>query len=655
MEIREFAERVLFDPSLDEKLAMVGKLTDDAPGQPVAVPSEPARDASYRLRTSDSGAQPRFPGRKELEQELGRGQALHFFANHEIMALELMALALLRFVDAPKSWRASVVETMRDEQHHARLYLQRMASCGVAMGDIRANDHFWRIGAGMDSPLTYSAVVGLTLEQANLDFAAWYQEIFLQIGDTDTAMVLQRVLDDEVHHVNTGLKWLQRLKQPEQSTWQAWTSALPHGLTPAHAKGRIFVTAPRRKAGLDGDFIERLRVYNRSRARPPTVRWFDADDAELNNLLPAGSESEADDLRADLSLLPLPLCRQGDVLVVERAPRLGWLTAMQESGFQAPELMLAPTGEQETTGDDDRPALTEPAGVASSGYFTNLAGRRLGRPAPWRWTRRTRRLADVMAGLEDANQPPGTLAADALAALTDQMRALHNLPPMPADGRPQLRLAWLLRVDSARSWSHLGLHRLLTDPQGRHRGSVLGRQDTGLHSDMLRFLHGRGRGWRGVERRLKSLGAEVAERLAKAGVLGEAALQAVVYTDSTSGDLKLDAFSAVETTTSLMHVGREVDKRVARASRGVWWLANRADLRRSDAADFAVLVQRLATLLPERRDAGDKAPLRQGVLATGDPQEARCCVGLAVIATSAESLRAALIAAGLGDPFAGWE
>ncbi len=270
MEIREFAERVLFEPSLEAKLTPAGLLTDKCPGPAVPIPKEPARETAYRLIAADAGAQPRFPRRGELDQDRPRGHALHFFANHELMALELMALALLRFVDAPEAWRRSVVETMGDEQRHARLYIERMATCGVAMGDIPANDHFWRIGSGMDSPLTYSAVVGLTLEQANLDFADWYRQVFLQIGDADTAMVLQQVLDDEIQHVRSGLKWLRRLKDPGQSTWQAWSAALPAGLTPAHAKARTFVVEPRREAGLDDDFIERLRVYNRSRARPPT-------------------------------------------------------------------------------------------------------------------------------------------------------------------------------------------------------------------------------------------------------------------------------------------------------------------------------------------------------------------------------------------------
>ncbi len=50
-------------------------------------------------------SQASFPGLHELEQVEAHGRAMHFFANHELLALELMALVLLRFPEAPPSYR----------------------------------------------------------------------------------------------------------------------------------------------------------------------------------------------------------------------------------------------------------------------------------------------------------------------------------------------------------------------------------------------------------------------------------------------------------------------------------------------------------------------------------------------------------------------
>ena len=60
-----------------------------------------------------------------------RGRVLHFFANHELLALELMAVALLRFPDAPHSFRRGIIETMKEEQKHLNLYIESMNRLGV--------------------------------------------------------------------------------------------------------------------------------------------------------------------------------------------------------------------------------------------------------------------------------------------------------------------------------------------------------------------------------------------------------------------------------------------------------------------------------------------------------------------------------------------
>ena len=80
---------------------------------------------------------------------------LHFFANHELMAAELMALALLKFPDTPARFRRGVARTLRDEQEHLRLYMERMSASGVAFGRIPVSDFFWRAISPMPTPLDF--------------------------------------------------------------------------------------------------------------------------------------------------------------------------------------------------------------------------------------------------------------------------------------------------------------------------------------------------------------------------------------------------------------------------------------------------------------------------------------------------------------------
>src|SRR5258707_14627638 len=156
MELREFAERILFATTLEEKLQSPALVTDEQPGSALAAPAAPGRPPELQFKSQGSG-KGEFPGRPQLEQPRERGRLLHFFANHELLATELMALVLLRFPDAPKAFRQAVLRTLKDEQQHTRWYLDRMQQCGVGFGELPVSGYFWRAISGMESPLDYVA------------------------------------------------------------------------------------------------------------------------------------------------------------------------------------------------------------------------------------------------------------------------------------------------------------------------------------------------------------------------------------------------------------------------------------------------------------------------------------------------------------------
>ena len=96
MEVRQFAERVLYGDTLEQKLQTVGALTDRSPGAGLRGLCLPGRPAGLGFSNTQSGRS-EFPNPSQFEDDQQRGFALHFFANHELVALELMALMLLRF------------------------------------------------------------------------------------------------------------------------------------------------------------------------------------------------------------------------------------------------------------------------------------------------------------------------------------------------------------------------------------------------------------------------------------------------------------------------------------------------------------------------------------------------------------------------------
>lgn len=365
MELREFAERVLFATTLEEKLRCPDALTDEQPGQAIVAPATPGRPTRLQFK-SQTSAKSEFPGLSALERESERGRLLHFFANHELLATELMALVLLRFPDAPPAFRRGVLQTLKDEQEHTRLYIERMRACGIKFGELPVSGYFWRAVSGMENPIDYVAGLSLTFEQANLDFARQFSVSFAKVGDADSAALLDKIYRDEIAHVAYGLKWFRRWKNPDESDWEAFCRQLKFPLSPQRAKGFALNVEGRRAAGLDAQFIAELDVFSQSKGRTPSVFVFnpfaEGFIAHGRAFTPAKHQAQ---LARDLANLPQFLCRQDDVVLVERRPSVEFLSDLKQAGFALPEFVELGAGRI--------PALEE------------LAQRKLGRLRPWAW------------------------------------------------------------------------------------------------------------------------------------------------------------------------------------------------------------------------------------------------------------------------------
>lgn len=396
MELRDFAERILFGTTLEEKLIRPDVITDERPGAAIQSPEEPGRPAELVFKAQGSGRAD-FPGLHRLDNETERGRVLHFFANHELLATELMALVLLRFPDAPAAFRRGVLKTLQDEQDHVRLYLDRMTACGVTLGELPVSGYFWRSVAPMESPMDFVAGLSLTFEQANLDFARMFGRGFAEAGDADTASLLDRIYRDEIGHVAHGLKWFRRWKNPSESDWDAFCRQLRFPLSPQRAKGVTLNIEGRRAAGLDDTFIANLDIYSRSKGRTPTVFVFnplaEGYIAYGRHFTPAKHQAA---LVADLANLPQFLCRKDDVVLMPKMPSAEFLAGLKRAGFELPEFVVASPG----------------------GTVPELADRKLGGLRPWAWAPDSMRLLGPLEPQISApHRPPQACFNKRIAAL----------------------------------------------------------------------------------------------------------------------------------------------------------------------------------------------------------------------------------------------
>ncbi|MBE7413212.1 MAG: DUF455 family protein [Leptospiraceae bacterium] len=204
----------------------------------------------------------KIPRLEHLNSVENRAISFHHFANHELMAIELFALALLKFQDAPKKVRKSLFRSLKDEQLHFTLYLNRMREMGMDFGDRPLNSVFWKQAPKIDSVEKFAAIVAISFEGANLDFAILYKNIFLHFDDRLCADIMEKIYRDEVSHVKRGLYILRNSEKFSENDWDTYTSLLDEKFTPRRAKGYCYFPDSRRQVGLDEIFIENLGKYS---------------------------------------------------------------------------------------------------------------------------------------------------------------------------------------------------------------------------------------------------------------------------------------------------------------------------------------------------------------------------------------------------------
>jgi uncharacterized ferritin-like protein (DUF455 family) len=216
----------------------------DAPGRPPALAITPGRQA-------------RVPPVAGMGDPAQRARILHALANHELQAAELFGWALLAFPAAPRPFRAGLVGILRDEQRHLGLYLERLAAHGARFGDHPVTGHFWNKLDQLATPLGFVCAMGLTFENANLDFAGEYARAARAAGDEATARALDQVHADEIGHVRFAWTWLGKLA-PGRDPWTVYTETVRFPLGPQRARGKAFDAEARARAGLDEAFVARL-------------------------------------------------------------------------------------------------------------------------------------------------------------------------------------------------------------------------------------------------------------------------------------------------------------------------------------------------------------------------------------------------------------
>ncbi|EDY82266.1 hypothetical protein VDG1235_1886 [Verrucomicrobiia bacterium DG1235] len=686
IQLQEFAKQVLFGTTMEEKLSFPREeIVDTDRGDAIKTPRKLARPSHLVLR--EEGVKASHPSVAKLVDERERGRLLHFFGNHELLATELMALALLKFPDAPASFRRGLLETLKDEQIHTRLYMHRMKQCGVEFGELPLSDYFWRSVSSMEDPLDYVTRLSLTFEQANLDYSREYAKVFESVGDGATSGILDKIYRDEIDHVGFGLKWFRRWKAEGKTDWEAYRERLVFPLSPARAKGDVFNKEGRAEVGFAADFISDLEIFSQSRGRTPSVLWFNPDaERYAAQGTSEGFGKKISAVQEDFAFLPAFVARQGDVLIMRERPSAEFLRSLQAHGFRLPEILPSggDSGELGLAPDLDRKvgdlrpwawtpdsvsflgnvfeSVTRPPSVESlwndgvrnlySKTWSADWGRRLaedgysedwlapaevyGRPA--RSLEELLALREELAGLGYAaivcKAPFGTAANGIRCLMTGEELAGSTrawLERIWEEQGEALVEPWLDRVfdfsvqfeKRGAEFKTVGFTRLVNNGRGQFRGVVTNAFCRGLGEDLIRFI------MRRVNRRprLYHFYEDIVEsRLGES--LSQTSFCGPLGVDAfvyrdPAGALRLKPIVEINPRFTMGRIGHELGERNAASSCGFFQIVTRSQVRKGGAKSFAEYVDALVAKHPVCLTKEAKPRIISGSFPLSDPAVAK--------------------------------
>jgi len=174
---------------------------------------DPAREPCFDIvdlheQVPDSG----------MQTEEARCQRVHREYNQEVQTLEIAAICLADFPAAPWELRLELARQCWDEARHTALMYRRLKEMGGWKGMYPIANLDWSVVAMLDSLAARLAVQHRTFEAGSLDIETFAIQMTHELGDHETAEIMEAIEADEIPHVRFGNDWLRRLADAEPRT-----------------------------------------------------------------------------------------------------------------------------------------------------------------------------------------------------------------------------------------------------------------------------------------------------------------------------------------------------------------------------------------------------------------------------------------------------
>jgi len=178
----------------------------------VTLRRDPAREPCFRVvhLYSELRRSVDFSYESQLEK-------LHREYNTETQGMEIAAQSLVDFPSAPWELRMELARQCWDESRHARLYYRRLVAKGGHKGEFPVANHEWCVACVFDSVVGRLAVQNRTFEGGTMDSMRKAVGLWREIGDPETADMIDQILADEVQHVRYANQWIRYLGRKNPS------------------------------------------------------------------------------------------------------------------------------------------------------------------------------------------------------------------------------------------------------------------------------------------------------------------------------------------------------------------------------------------------------------------------------------------------------
>jgi uncharacterized ferritin-like protein (DUF455 family) len=193
----------------------------------------PARDSCFTVVTRDVDMH-------EVGDmsETARREILHRHMTNEMTSVDMAAICVAEFPDAPWGLRMELARQAWDESRHVRVLYRRLKELGGHKGEFPITTLEWDITCACDNLVGRITIQNRTLEAGAMDVIGLITQTMRTAGDVVTADILDGINTDEIQHVRFANRWIKKLSEKNPRTLMQMAGAIRF-VAEANAKFQI--------------------------------------------------------------------------------------------------------------------------------------------------------------------------------------------------------------------------------------------------------------------------------------------------------------------------------------------------------------------------------------------------------------------------------